>query len=79
MACYVYADIICRTDDFRDLFKPHFANVETVRGSFRHLQPVRVAAMHAREISKDDLVLVALESKRLMEGMARKIDGSTKA
>ena len=47
------------------VFKPFFGRKEDVRESFQRLCPVRVATMHARQITQDDALLLYLETRRL--------------
>lgn len=64
-----YECIICRKDNFSELFKPYFREASSVRESFNRLRPLRIATMHSRYITKEDLLYVAAESTRLLRAM----------
>ena len=61
-----YEKIICRRDTFAPVFQKFFLHKESVQESFRRLRPLRLDAMHARAISKDDFLFAAVESKRIL-------------
>ena len=67
----VYADftdyvlIICRRDNWRQVFSSIFDREESVRESFQRLHPIRLDTMHARPITQDDELLLYVETKRL--------------
>jgi hypothetical protein len=62
-----YAPLICRTDNWRDVFRPYFTRPESVRESFQRLHPIRLDVAHARLITKDDELLLCVEVKRLVK------------
>lgn len=65
-----YVQIICRSDDFRLLFVAGFqSEVGSVRESFNRLMPLRLATMHARVVTKQDLLYLVSESTRLFSAM----------
>ena len=59
--------VICRRDNWRQVFSPYFERAETVRESFQRLYPIRLDTMHARPITQDDELLLYVETKRLMQ------------
>ena len=62
-----YASIICRADNWREIFRPFFRRPENVRESFQRLHPIRLDTMHARPITQDDELLLYVEARRLMK------------
>jgi hypothetical protein len=69
----VYADftdyerVICRSDNWREIFAPFFGRRESVRESFQRLYPIRLDTMHARLITQDDELLLYVETRRLVK------------
>ena len=61
-----YVLVICKTDNWREVFNQHFDRSESVRESFQRLHPIRLDTMHARPIGQDDELLLYVEVKRLM-------------
>ncbi len=66
-----YAPLICRTDNWRDVFKRFFVRPESVRESFQRLHPIRLDVAHARFITQDDELLLCVEVKRLVKVIRR--------
>ena len=65
-----YGQIICRSDDFKLLFVAGFrSEAGSVRESFNRLMPLRLATMHARVVTKQDLLYLVSESARLFSAM----------
>lgn len=60
-----YEPVICRRDNWREVFSSFFNRPESVRESFQRLYPVRLDTMHARPITQDDELLLYVETKRL--------------
>lgn len=71
-----YADLITRTDNWDEVFKTVFGRPESIRESFFRLAPVRVCTMHARPITKTELMLATAEATRLLMaiGEAEEVD-----
>jgi hypothetical protein len=65
-----YALIICRTDNWREVFGIFFIRSESVRETFQRLYPIRLDTMHARLITQDDELLLHVEAKRLEKAIA---------
>lgn len=61
-----YEKVICKRDNWREVFEPFFIRMETVRESFQRLYPVRLNTMHARLITQDDLLFLHVEVMRLL-------------
>lgn len=61
-----YASVICRADNWREVFGRYFDQPENVRESFQRLHPIRLDTMHARPIGQDDELLLYVEVKRLV-------------
>ncbi len=62
-----YMLVICKRDNWRQVFSPYFERAEAVRESFQRLYPIRLDTMHARPITQDDELLLYVETKRLMQ------------
>jgi hypothetical protein len=62
-----YVPVICRADNWREVFGPFFTRPESVRESFQRLHPIRLDTMHARLITQDDELLLHVEVKRLVK------------
>ncbi len=61
-----YEVIIGRKDNWENLFKAVFRNLSDVQVSFRRIYPIRNSTMHARPISKADLVMLTVEVRRIL-------------
>ena len=61
-----YEIIICKRDNWREVFVPFFMRPESVRETMQRLYPIRLDTMHARPIIQDDEVLLYVEVKRFM-------------
>jgi hypothetical protein len=64
-----YEAIICRKDHWREVFQRTFQRPESVRESFQRLYPIRLACMHARFVTKEDVLYVLAESMRLLNAI----------
>jgi hypothetical protein len=67
-----YAAIICRGDNWREVFGMFFARQESVRESFQRLHPIRLDIAHSRLITQDDELLLRVEVRRLAKVMAKR-------
>lgn len=61
-----YVDIVCKGDNWREVFKPFFERPENFRESMQRLYPVRVDTMHSRFITQDDELLLCFEVRRIL-------------
>lgn len=61
-----YERIICRKDNWQEVFAPFFIRPESVRETFQRLYPIRLDTMHARPITQDDELLLYVETRRLI-------------
>lgn len=61
-----YELVICKRDNWREVFGGHFGRPESVRESFQRLHLIRVDTMHARPIGQDDELLLYVEVRRLI-------------
>jgi hypothetical protein len=61
-----YADLITKADNWNEVFQEAFDRSESVRESFHRLGPVRLCTMHARPITKTELMLASAEITRLL-------------
>ena len=66
-----YQLIICKKDNFRELFGHFFISPESVRESFQRLRLPRNETMHARRLSNEDMLLMYSEIKRLTVAMKK--------
>jgi Swt1-like HEPN len=66
-----YELIICRADNWREVFANFFNRRESVREFFQRLYPIRLDTMHARLIRQDDELLLHVEVMRLVKGLKR--------
>ena len=64
-----YEAIICRNDNWNEVFRAVFVRQEAVRESLLRLYPVRLATMHARLITQEDQLLLYIETKRILKAM----------
>lgn len=64
-----YETIICKKDHWREIFEARFKKKESVRESFQRLQPIRLATMHARIITKEDEIYLIAEVLRLLSAI----------
>lgn len=62
-----YEHVICKRDNWREVFASFFRRPESVRESFQRLYPVRLDTMHARIITQDDELLLRAEVTRLVK------------
>ncbi|WP_340123926.1 Swt1 family HEPN domain-containing protein [Methylobacter svalbardensis] len=67
--CYAdftdYVHVICKRDNWRQVFEPFFGRMDSVRESFQRLYVPRISTMHARPITQDDELFIFVEIKRL--------------
>lgn len=61
-----YGRIIDKTDNWRDVFQHVFGRREEIKESLQRLQPLRLATMHARSVSTFDLLVLLVESRRVV-------------
>ena len=64
-----YERIICKADNFREVFQLYFTRPESVRESLQRLYPVRVATMHSRLITQEDELFLFVEVRRLTKAI----------
>lgn len=62
-----YEGVICKRDNWREVFATYFGRPESIRESFQRLYPVRLDTMHARPITQDDELLLYVETQRLIK------------
>lgn len=62
-----YEPLVCKKDNWRELFGGHFGRQESLRESFQRLHPIRLDTMHARPIGQDDELLLCVEVTRLIK------------
>lgn len=67
-----YKGIIERKDNWNAVFSNVFGRPEDIRESFQRLFPVRIATMHARLITRDDELLLLVETKRVLKAIGAK-------
>ena len=62
-----YERVICKRDNWREVFEAIFGRPESLRESLQRLYPIRLDTMHARLITQDDELLLYVETRRLMK------------
>lgn len=62
-----YERVICKNDNWREVFAAFFVRSESVRESFQRLYPIRLDTMHARPITQDDELLLYVETSRIVK------------
>ncbi len=67
-----YALVICRSDNWREVFGMFFNRPESLRESFQRLHPIRLDTMHARLITQDDELLLHVEVKHLLKAIIKR-------
>jgi len=67
-----YVTVICKRDNWREVFEKHFDRPEAVRESFQRLYPIRLDTAHARLVTQDDELLLYVEAKRLVAVMMKR-------
>lgn len=67
-----YKSIIEKKDNWNQVFKHVFQRSDDVRESFQRLFPVRIATMHARLVTKDDHLLLLVETRRVLKAIEAK-------
>ena len=67
-----YMQVICRADNWREIFATFFTRPESVRESFQRLHPIRLDIAHSRLITQDDELLLRVEAKRLVKVIMRR-------
>lgn len=66
-----YKMIIEKKENWNRVFRPVFGRSEDIRESFQRLFPVRIATMHARPIAQDDMLLLLVETKRVLKAICK--------
>lgn len=64
-----YSPIICRGDQWKQIFGTKFERQESVRESFQRLHPIRVTVMHSRIVTNDDKLFLFAETLRLIRAI----------
>jgi hypothetical protein len=64
-----YVPIIIRKDNWDAVFAPVFFRADSVTESFQRIYPIRIATMHARQITQDDELYLYVEAKRLLSAI----------
>jgi hypothetical protein len=66
-----YLEIILRRDNWSDLFEGIFGDKEEISVSFRRLYPLRNEICHACRITKEDYLVLLLETRRIERAINR--------
>ena len=69
-----YERVICKGDNWREVFAVFFVRSESVRESFQRLYPIRLDTMHARPITQDDELLLYVETRRLVKVIKQRLN-----
>ncbi len=64
-----YPGIFTKEDNWKSTFEPHFKNKQLVETSFMRMSAPRNAAKHARKVTEDDCVFLAVEIRYLRKAM----------
>jgi hypothetical protein len=74
LICYAdfqdYELVICKKDNWKEVFAIYFDRIESVRESLNRLYGPRIAVMHARMLIADDQLLVFAEVRRLSKAFS---------
>ena len=62
-----YEKVLCRGDNWGEIFATFFKRPENVRETFQRLYPLRLDTMHARPITQEDELFLYVETRRLMK------------
>lgn len=65
-----YERIVCKRDNWREVFVHIFGRQESVRESLQRLYPIRICTMHARIVSQADQLFLYVEVKRLYSAIS---------
>jgi hypothetical protein len=66
-----YERVICKADNWREVFAVFFVRKESMRESLQRLYPIRLDTMHARPITQADELLLYVETQRIVEAIKR--------
>ncbi|MGN6828146.1 Swt1 family HEPN domain-containing protein [Paucibacter sp. M5-1] len=64
-----YIKIIDRGDNWKSIFESVFPRREDVKESFQRLGPVRIATMHSRMVLREDQLMLAVETQRVLKAI----------
>lgn len=68
-----YEKIITRDDNWQNAFESAFGRKDSVRESFRRLEPIRNDVMHSRFITQDDELYLYVEIKRILAAIGIRV------
>ena len=60
-----YERVICRRDNWREVFARYFRRPDNIRESLQRLYPIRLDTMHARLIAQEDELFLVVEVRRM--------------
>ena len=66
-----YIDIICQRNNWGEIFEPVFRDSSDIRVSLQRIHTIRIPTMHARLITKADILLLTVESHRILKAIDR--------
>ena len=66
-----YVKVVTRSDNWRDVFKDVFGRSENFSESMQRLYPVRNSIMHSRLLTREDLLILLVEVRRLVKAISR--------
>lgn len=64
-----YPEIIAAPDHWDEVFAPAFCRRESMTESFYRLEPVRHATMHARVLTREEVLILYVEARRLLQAI----------
>ena len=62
-----YESVICKRDNWREVFSKYFGRQENIRESLQRLRPIRLDTMHARLITQEDELFLVVEVRRVFK------------
>ena len=62
-----YERVICKRDNFRQVFSQYFRRTENIRESLQRLYPIRLDTMHSRPITQEDEIFLVVEVRRVFK------------
>jgi hypothetical protein len=72
-----YLEVIIAANNWKEVFAAHFRRKESVQESFFRMSPSRNAAMHCREVSQDDWMILSMEVHRVRMAMRERVAPSS--
>ena len=71
-----YESVICKRDNWREVFSKYFRRPESIRESLQRLYPIRLDTMHARPITQEDELFLVVEVRRVFKVISSSENGT---